>query len=55
MCLRPTGGEWVLDFVEETFHNTGPGDFDSMFIKTGDHETKEGLKVEESTGEKRLG
>lgn len=31
------------------FHSSR-GDFESMFIKAGDSETREGLKVEESTG-----
>ena len=26
---------WVLDFVWKRFHNTSPGDFESMFIKAG--------------------
>ena len=30
------------------------GDFESMFIKVGDSETKEGLRVEEVIGEPRL-
>ena len=34
---------WVLDFVEERFHNMSPGDFDSIFIKAGDSETREDL------------
>ena len=37
---------WVLDFVQERFHNTSPG----TFIKARDSEKKEGLKVEEATG-----
>ena len=42
---------WVIDFVQERFHNMSPGDFESMCIKAGDSEAKEGLKVEESTEE----
>lgn len=30
-------------------------DFESMFIKIGDSETKEGLIVEEATGERKKG
>lgn len=30
-------------------------DFESMFIKIGDSETKEGLIVEEATGERKRG
>ena len=32
-------------------HFTIPGDFDSMFTKAGDAETKEELRVKEITGE----
>ena len=38
---------WVLDFLQERFHNMSPGDF----IKAGDSETKERLTVEEARGE----
>ena len=37
--------------MQERFSNTSPGDFESMFIKAGDSETKEGLRVEKATGE----
>ena len=40
---------WVLAFTQERFHNMSPGDSKSMFIKDGDSETKEGLKIEEGT------
>ena len=30
----------------------GPGDFESLFIKAGDSESKEGLKIEEARGER---
>ena len=43
---------WVLDFVQERFHNTSPGDFESTFIKARDSEIKEGLRVEEATRER---
>ena len=37
--------------MQERFSNTSPGDFESMFIKAGDSETKEGLGIEEATRE----
>ena len=37
------GGVWVLDFMQERFHNTRPGDFESMLVKAGDSETRKGL------------
>lgn len=40
VCLRPAGSVWALDFMRERFHNMSPGVFKSMFIKTGDNETK---------------
>ena len=49
--LGPADNVWVLDFVQERFHNTSPGDFWGMFIKAGDSETKEGDRVEEETGD----
>ena len=42
---------WVLDFMEQRFHNMSPGDFESVFIKAGDSETKGGLRVAGVTGE----
>ena len=39
---------WAFDFVHEKFHNTSPCDFESVFIKIGDSETKEGSKIEEA-------
>ena len=45
---------WVLDFVWERCHSMGPGDFESIFIKAGDRETKERLRVEEVTGESQV-
>ena len=44
----------VPHFTSERFHHTSPGDSESTLIKPGDRETKEGLRVEELTGE-RLG
>ena len=32
-------------------HNTIPGYVETLFTKAGDNETKEGLRVEEATGE----
>ena len=46
-------GLLVLDFVQEKFHNTSPGDFESMFIKAGDSETKEGLKIKEARSQQQ--
>ena len=47
---RPTVGlpqtacsVWVPDFVQQRFNNMSPGDFDCMFIKAGDSETRKGL------------
>ena len=39
---------WVLDLVQERFHDTCPADFKSMFIKAGDIEIKSGLNIEEA-------
>ena len=41
----------VLDFVEEIFHSTSPGDLGSPFVKAGDSERKERPGVEEVIGE----
>lgn len=41
----------VLDFIQEKFHNISPGDFESTFITAGGSETKEGLRVPETTEE----
>ena len=30
---------WVLDFVQEKFHNMGSGDYEDMFIEADDSET----------------
>ena len=37
---------WVLDFCRRIIQDTNPGDFESMFVKAGDSETKEGLSIE---------
>ena len=42
---------WVLDFVQERFHNMSPGDSESTFMEAGGSETKKGFRVEEATGE----
>ena len=34
---------WVLDFVQERFHNTSPGDDEGVFIEAVDSETRKGL------------
>ena len=51
VCLQLADSVWALDFVQESFQNRSPGDFESIFIKAADSETKEGLKVEEATEE----
>ena len=51
VCFRPPCSMWVLDFMQKRFHNMRPADFERMFIKAGDSETKEGLRVEAATGE----
>lgn len=38
---------WLLT-MQERFHNTSPGNFESTFIKDGDRQTKEGLKIKEA-------
>ena len=54
ICLGPASSVWALDLVQERFRNVSPGGFESTFLKAGDIETEEGLRVEEATGE-RLG
>ena len=39
---------WVLDFMQERFHDTSLSDFESMFMKAGDSGTKEGCKIKEA-------
>ena len=41
VCLRPTGNVWVLDFVQERFHNMRPEDFERTFTRAS--ETRKGL------------
>ena len=33
----------VSDYVQESFHNTNPGDYEATCIKAGDSETRKGL------------
>lgn len=40
--------------MQERFHNVGPGDFEGTFSKTRDSDTRNGPKIEETTG-KSLG
>ena len=42
---------WALDIGQRIFQNRSPSNVGSMFIKAGDSETKEGLRVEDATGE----
>ena len=51
VCFSLDRGVWVLDFMQVRFHNTGPGDFESMFIKAGDSEIMEGVGVQDRPGE----
>lgn len=51
VSLRPACRVWVPDCVWERFHNTSPGDFESMFTKAGDGETRERRRVEGVMGE----
>lgn len=46
-----TGSVWVLDLVQGRFHSLSPADLGSTLIAAGDSETKEGLRIEEATGE----
>ena len=43
VCLRPAYSVWVLDFMQEIFHDMTPGDFESMLTKAEDSETRKGL------------
>ena len=47
--LLSTGlSEWELGPHHTEWSPINPGDFEIMFIKAGDSETKEGLKIEEA-------
>ena len=46
---------WVLDSVQGRFHNMSPGGFEGGFIKALGSDTKEGLRIEEATGENLCG
>ena len=53
VCLGPVGSMWVLDFAWEGFHNMSPGDYEDLFIKVADSETRKGLtqkKQQDSLG-----
>ena len=39
---------WVLDSMQERFHNTSPGNFESTFVKAVVSKTKEELKIEKA-------
>ena len=43
VCLGLACSVCVLELVRERFCNPSPGDFESMFIKAGDSETRKGL------------
>lgn len=40
------GNVWVLGLVQENLHNTSPGEFYRIFIKTGDSEARKGWAKE---------
>ena len=40
VCLGPASSVWVLDCVQERFHNTSPGDDEGKIIKAGDRGTR---------------
>ena len=40
VCLRVASSAWILDSVQEEFLKRIPGDFENMFIKAGDAETR---------------
>lgn len=42
ICLGASLYVWLLDFLQERFQNTGPGDFECTF-SIADSETKKGL------------
>ena len=48
VCPGTVWNVWALDFVQERFHDTSPGDFESTFIKAGDSKTKGEIKIKES-------
>ena len=53
VLLGPAGHAWVLDIVQERFHNTSPGGYEGTSIKAGDSDTRKGLalkKQQESPG-----
>ena len=43
----------VLAFVQERFPDMSSDDVESKFIKAGDSETKEGLKIEEARSQQQ--
>ena len=51
VCLRTACSVWAPEFMQGRFQYTGPGSFESTFIKVEHSERKEGLGVEEATGE----
>ena len=55
VCLWLVCSVWVLDFMQERFHNMHPGDFGRTFVTAGDSEAKGGLRAEEATGERLAG
>ena len=45
--------EWELGPCHTEWSPINPGDFEIMFIKAGDSETKEELKIEEARSQRR--
>lgn len=43
VCLGLASSLWVLHVVQERFHSTSRGDFESTFVKAGDTGTRKGL------------
>ena len=51
VCPGTVWNAWVLDFMQERFHNKSPGEFESTFVNAENSETKEGLRIEEARGQ----
>ena len=53
VCLGSADSMWILDSMQERFHNMSPTDFESMFIKPGDSQTK-GLRYRKEVSSGRV-
>ena len=49
VCSSTVWNMWVVNFLQGRVHHTGPGDFDSTFIKAGDSEIKEQKRQDHSS------